>query len=93
VNLMFGLFRLSVSVPLAAFAIAASLLCSVARTALLEAQAVNEKARLQLGNEQLEGLAIRDPLIGIGNRRSLTGVYAQLQALTGSEGLSPVGRY
>ena len=42
----------------------------MARTALLQAQAVNEKARLQLRNEQLEGLAIRDPLTGIGNRRS-----------------------
>ncbi|HEY6845837.1 MAG TPA: hypothetical protein VI320_06450 [Terracidiphilus sp.] len=54
---------------------------------------MNEKARLQLGKEQFEGLAIRCPLIGIDNQRSLAGVYAQLPALTGSEGLPPVDGY
>jgi diguanylate cyclase (GGDEF)-like protein len=79
VNLMLGLFVLRVSVPLAAGAISASVACYVVRTVLLQAQAVEERARLQSRNEQLEGLAVRDPLTGIGNRRSLAGVYGDLR--------------
>jgi diguanylate cyclase (GGDEF)-like protein len=88
VNLMLGLLLLRVSFPLAAAAISASLICYVARTVLLQAQAVQEKSVLESRNEQLEGLAIRDPLTGIGNRRSLAGVYSRLQASQGVECLS-----
>jgi diguanylate cyclase (GGDEF)-like protein len=88
VNLMLGLFVLRISVPLAVVAISASLVCSVVRTALLQAQTAREKALLESRNEQLEGLAIRDPLTGIGNRRSLAGVYSRLQASAGGERLA-----
>ena len=74
VNLMLGVFLLRVSFGLAAAAISVSLVCYVARTVLLQAQAAQEKSFLESRNEQLEGLAIRDPLTGIGNRRSLAGV-------------------
>ena len=80
VNLMLGLLLLRVSFALAAAAISMSLLCYVARTVLLQAQAVKEQSLLESRNEQLEGLATRDPLTGIGNRRSLAGAYSQLQA-------------
>ena len=88
VNLMLGLFLLPISVPLAAVAISVSLVCYVVRTALLQGQVAQEKALLQRRNEQLEGLAIRDPLTGIGNRRSLAEVYGQLQASAGGEKVS-----
>jgi diguanylate cyclase (GGDEF)-like protein len=79
VNLLLGLLVLRISLALAASAISLSLVCYVLRTVLLQAQAVEEKALLESRNEQLEGLATRDPLTGIGNRRSLAGVYAKLQ--------------
>lgn len=88
VNLTLGLFLLRLSLSLAAGAIALSVVCYVARTALLHAQAVDEKARLVRRNEHLEGLAICDPLTGIGNRRSLAGVYTRLQAGAGDKGLA-----
>jgi diguanylate cyclase (GGDEF)-like protein len=88
VNLMLGLFVLRISVPLAVVAISASLVCSVVRAVLLQAQTSHEKALLESRNEQLEGLAIRDPLTGIGNRRSLAGVYSRLQSSAGGEGLA-----
>jgi diguanylate cyclase (GGDEF)-like protein len=88
VNLMLGLFVLRFSVPIAAGAIALSLVCYVLRTALLHAQTVGEKALLESRNEQLEGLAIRDPLTAIGNRRALAGVYNGLRDSAGGEGLS-----
>jgi len=88
VNMMVGLFLLPVSVPLAVAAISLSLVCYMARTVLLQAQAAKEKALLESRNEQLEGLAILDPLTGIGNRRSLAGVYSRLQASTVGAGLS-----
>lgn len=88
VNLMLGLFLLRISMPLAAVAIAVTVVSYVVRTVLLHAQAARERAELQSRNEQLEGLAIRDPLTGIGNRRSLAGVYKQLQSVAGESGLS-----
>jgi diguanylate cyclase (GGDEF)-like protein len=88
VNLMLGLFVLRISVPLAAGAITLSLVCYVLRTALLHAQTVHEKALLESRNEQLEGLAIRDPLTAIGNRRALAGVYNGLRDSAGGESLS-----
>jgi diguanylate cyclase (GGDEF)-like protein len=88
VNLMLALFVLQVSVPLAAIAISISLLCYVVRTGLLQAQVMKDKALLESRNQQLEGLATRDPLTGIGNRRSLAEVYGRLQASAGSENLS-----
>lgn len=80
VNLMLGLFLLRVSLPLASVAISGSLICYVMRTGLLQTQTAKEKTALETRNEHLEGLAVRDPLTGIGNRRSLAAVYAQLQA-------------
>ncbi|MGD0913060.1 MAG: GGDEF domain-containing protein [Terracidiphilus sp.] len=88
VNLMLGLFILTISVPLAAAAITLSLVCYVVRTALLHAQTVAEKTLLESRNVQLEGLAIRDPLTGIGNRRSLAGVYGRLRDSASGESLS-----
>jgi len=88
VNLMLGMFLLHLSLRLAAAAISVSVVCYVARTALLHAQAVEEKTRLVRRNEHLEGLAICDPLTGIGNRRSLAGVYARLQEAAGGRGLA-----
>ncbi len=88
VNLMLGLFVLRISVTLAAGAIALSLVCYVLRTALLHAQTAQEKAVLESRNEHLEGLAIRDPLTAIGNRRALAGIYNGLRAAAGGESLS-----
>ena len=88
VNLILGLFLFRVSFGLAATTISMSLLCYVARTVLLQTQAQQEKSFLESRNEQLEGLAIRDPLTGIGNRRSLAGVYSRLQAAEDGECLS-----
>jgi len=88
VNLMLSLFVLRISVPLAAVAITLSLVCYVLRTVLLQAQTVREKSLLETRNEHLEGLAVRDPLTGIGNRRSLAGVYNRLRALAGDDCLS-----
>lgn len=88
VNLMLGLFVLRISVPLAAIAITLSLVCYVLRTAMLHAQTVQEKTLLESRNVQLEGLAIRDPLTAIGNRRALAGVYSRLQASAGGDNLS-----
>ena len=79
VNLLLGLLVLRISLALAASAISLSLVCYVLRTVLLQAQASQEKAVLESRNQQLEGLATRDPLTGIGNRRSLAGVYSKLQ--------------
>lgn len=88
VNLMLGLFVLRASPQLAASAIALSLICYALRTALLQSHSVKEKALLESRNEQLEGLAVRDPLTGIGNRRSLAGVYGRLRASAASETLA-----
>jgi diguanylate cyclase (GGDEF)-like protein len=62
--------------------------CYVVRTVLLQAEALQDKAQLQTRNQQLEGLAVLDPLTGIGNRRSLAQVYSRLQATGGGQGLS-----
>lgn len=78
-NLMLGLFLLHISIRLAAVAIAVTVVSYVVRTALLHAHAVHERARLETRNQHLEGLAVRDPLTGIGNRRSLAGAFATLQ--------------
>ena len=78
-NLMLGLFLLRISVRLAAVAIAVTVVSYVVRAALLHAHAVQERARLESRNQHLEGLAVRDPLTGIGNSRSLAGAYAHLQ--------------
>lgn len=88
VNLMLGLLVLRISLPLAASAVSLSLVCYVARTALLQAQAHKEKTSLESRNEQLEGLATRDPLTGIGNRRSLAGVYSKLQVSAEHENIA-----
>jgi len=88
VNLMLGLFVLRISVPMASVAITLSLVCYVLRTVLLQAQTVREKTLLESRNEHLEGLAVRDPLTGIGNRRSLAGAYNRLRDLPGGESLS-----
>jgi diguanylate cyclase (GGDEF)-like protein len=87
-NLMLSLFVLRISVPLAAAAISLSLICYVVRTSLLHTQAVAEKEQLRTRNEHLEGLAVRDPLTGIGNRRSLAGVYNALHASAADAPLS-----
>jgi diguanylate cyclase (GGDEF)-like protein len=78
-NLMLGLFLMRISLRLAAVAIAVTVVSYVLRAALLHAQAVEERAHLESRNLHLEGLAIRDPLTGIGNRRSLASAYAGLQ--------------
>ena len=88
VNLILGLFLLRISVTLAAVAMSVSLVCYVVRTVLLQAQALKEKVLLQTHNEQLEGLVIRDPLTGIGNRRSLARVYGRLLAEDDGRSLS-----
>ena len=88
VNLMLALFVLRVSVPLAAVAITLSLVCYVLRTVLLQAQTVREKSLLETRNQHLEGLAVRDPLTGIGNRRSLAGAYNRLCDIAGGDCLS-----
>jgi diguanylate cyclase (GGDEF)-like protein len=83
-NLMLGLLVLRISATLAAIAVSTSLVGYVLRTVMLQGQAVKEKALLQSRNEQLEGLAVRDPLTGIGNRRSLAGTYGELRNAGGS---------
>jgi len=88
VNLMLGLFILRISVLLAAVAITLSVMFYVLRTTLLHAQTVHEKALLESRNEHLEGLAVLDPLTGIGNRRSLAGVYSRLRDSAEGENLS-----
>lgn len=88
VNLMLGLFLLRISYPLAAVAISVSSICYVVRTALLQAETARENERLESRNEHLEGLAVRDPLTGIGNRRSLAQVYERLQASRENERIS-----
>jgi len=88
VNLMLGLFLLQVSVPLAVVAISVSAVCYVVRTVLLQARAMQVKTLLESRNQQLEGLAVRDPLTGIGNRRSLAETYGQLRAAANGKGLS-----
>jgi diguanylate cyclase (GGDEF)-like protein len=88
VNLFLGLLVLRISLPLAASAISLSLVCYVLRTVLLQAQAGQEKALLESRNEHLEGLATRDPLTGIGNRRSLAGAYSKLRTASSRESLS-----
>jgi hypothetical protein len=87
-NLVLALFLLRLSMPTAAFAILLTVGLYVARTALLQSHAAQQSALLQSRNEQLEGLATRDPLTGIGNRRSLAAVYAAQQATTGGSGLA-----
>ncbi|HSY04133.1 MAG TPA: GGDEF domain-containing protein [Acidobacteriaceae bacterium] len=88
VNLVLGLFLLRISVRLAVVAISGSLVCYVVRTVMLHAQAMKDHALLQSRNEQLEGLAVRDHLTGIGNRRSLAGIYGHLHALAPLTGVS-----
>jgi diguanylate cyclase (GGDEF)-like protein len=88
INLSLALFLLRGSGTLAAVAIALSLICYVVRTALLQAQSLNDKAFLETLNEQLQTLAMRDPLTGIGNRRSLSDVYHRNQAASPEQGLS-----
>ncbi len=78
VNLVLGLCLLRISVGLAVVGISGSLICYVVRTVLLHAQAMRDHAQLQSRNEQLEGLAVRDHLTGIGNRRALADVYNRL---------------
>ena len=79
-NLMLALFLLRISIEFAAGVICVSLICYVVRTVLLQSQAIHENTVLQSRNEQLEGLAVRDPLTGIGNRRSLARAYAHTQS-------------
>ena len=88
VNMSLALLVLPVSLPLAGMAIATSLICYVVRTVLVQAQAVKEKALLESRNLQLEGLAVSDPLTGIGNRRSLANAYNQLRAQEDGPNLS-----
>jgi diguanylate cyclase (GGDEF)-like protein len=88
VNLMLGLFLLQVSVLLAAVAISASVACYVVRTVLMQAQEMQAKTLLESRNRQLEGLAVRDPLTGIGNRHSLAETYGRLSAAANSKDLS-----
>ena len=88
VNLMLALFLLRVALPMAAGAIIVSVVCYVARTALFQADAVREKVLLESRNEHLEGLAVLDPLTGIGNRRSLAEAYSKMQNAAGGERLS-----
>lgn len=87
-NLILGLFLLRSSTTLAAAAMSLSLVCYVMRTVLLQSQAMKEKTLLQSRNEQLEGLAVRDPLTGIGNRRSLAEAYGRLQDMSAPQPIS-----
>lgn len=87
-NLMLALFLLRIWLPMAVGAIIISVVCYVARTVLLQSEAEYEKARLESRNEHLEGLAVRDPLTGIGNRRSLAQAYTKLQSSGGGPRLS-----
>ena len=88
VNLMLGLLLLHASPLLAAAAISVSLVCYVVRTAFLQVKSSEEKSALESRNEHLEGLAVCDPLTGIGNRRSLASAYHRLQGATDGKGLS-----
>jgi diguanylate cyclase (GGDEF)-like protein len=81
VNLLLGLIVLRISMLMAAASISLSVIFYVVRTVLLHTQAVRENTFLQIRNEQLEDLAKRDPLTGLGNRRSLIAAYHELQAL------------
>jgi diguanylate cyclase (GGDEF)-like protein len=55
---------------------------------MLHAQAVEDRTRLESRNQHLEGLAVRDPLTGIGNRRSLAAAYASVQKSAANTPLS-----
>jgi diguanylate cyclase (GGDEF)-like protein len=88
VNLVLGLFLLRISIRFAVVAISGSLVFYVVRTVLLHAQAMKDQALLQSRNEQLEGLAVRDHLTGIGNRRALAQVYSRLNVQAGDTGVS-----
>lgn len=88
INLLLGLLLLRSSMHLAAASIALSVVFYVVHMVLLHAQTVRENAFLQSRNEQLEGLARRDHLTGIGNRRSLAGVFHELQAGQGGRKLA-----
>ena len=79
INLMLALLVLRVSIEFAAVAVSVSLICYVIRTVLMQAQAIHDQTVLRKRNDQLEGLAVRDPLTGIGNRRSLAQIYSCLQ--------------
>jgi diguanylate cyclase (GGDEF)-like protein len=87
-NLILGLFLIRTSIRLTIIAISVSLVCYVVRTALLHAQTMRDHALLQSRNEHLEGLAVRDHLTSIGNRRSLAGVYSRVHALAGGMSVS-----
>lgn len=83
VNLLLGLIVLRVSMPLAVASIALSVIFSVVRAVLLHTETVQANTFLQSRNQQLEDLVNRDPLTGLGNRRSLTAAYLDLQARQG----------
>ncbi|HWA95823.1 MAG TPA: GGDEF domain-containing protein [Terracidiphilus sp.] len=87
-DVMLGIILLHNSPLLAGIAIGAALLCYVMRAVLLDVQATEERVALKKRNEQLEGLATCDPLTGIGNRRSLAGMFSRLQATAGELPLS-----
>lgn len=88
VNLMLGLMMLSSSLLFSALAISTTIVFYIVRTALFQVQTAGEKAQLETRNEHLEGLAVCDPLTGIGNRRSLSQIYEQLHSTAGSRSLS-----
>lgn len=83
VNLLLGLIILRVSMPLAVASIALSVIFSVARAVLLHTETIQANTFLESRNQQLEDLVNRDPLTGLGNRRSLTAAYRGLQARQG----------
>ena len=87
-NVMLGLFVLPVSVTLAAVVISLSVVSYALRTSLFQAFAAKEQALLESRNEHLENLAVRDPLTGIGNRRSLAEIYNRMRATSGDQNLS-----
>jgi GGDEF domain-containing protein len=87
-NLALGLLLLPFSAPLATCAIVLAAVLYIARTALLQGQAAQERALLEGRNVQLEGLATHDHLTGIGNRRSLAAAYAGLQTAPAREGIA-----
>lgn len=88
VDVMLGLFLTRISPRLAFVGIALALMFYMTRVVLLQVRALEEKTDLEYKNRQLEGLATCDPLTGIGNRRSLAGVYGRLQATMGETSLS-----
>ena len=87
-NLSLALMVLRFSMSGATLAILFTALAYVARTTLLQSHAYRESAQLKNRNEQLEGLATHDHLTGIGNRRSLAALYANLQSQRGDTGLA-----